>query len=284
MEGGAPRSLLDRGYLAGLVTVLALEAGGVAVQLATGHAVPQVTLVAAALVVACMLRLHGLRGTMAFIALVVAIPFGSEFLGVLTGIPYGPYAYNAALGPWLFGLVPVFILVAWINITYLVLATTTLALGRSRLWLAFLDGALAASWDAMVDPLAVRAGYWVWLSPGGLYGVPFTNFLGWFAVVTLFSLVVRVLWSRGVAAPRPTTRATAAILPALLVASAASFASLSVGSGFLLSAVIGLVFPLPIVAAAWVKVAQAPRARAAPVFRVSAATPRRGSAEENGRS
>lgn len=284
MEGGAPRSLVDRGYLAGLVVVLALEAAGVAVQIETGRAVPVITVAACALVLACVLRIHGVRGTMAFIALVIAIPFGSEFVGVLTGVPYGPYVYTGALGPWLFGLVPVFILIAWINITYLVLFSTTLALGRSRLWLALLDGALAASWDAMVDPLAVRAGYWAWLSPGGLYGVPLTNFLGWFAVVSLFSFAIRLLWSRGVAVPRPTTRVTALLVPVLLLASAASFAALSLTSGFPLSALIGLAVPVPIVAAAGIRLFRTPPGELFAGFRLPERTLGRRPTEERERA
>src|SRR5512136_71442 len=162
VEGGVPRSRADRGAIAGLAGVLTLEAAGVAVQTVTGIPVPGVTLVAAAFAVACMMRMHGLRGTFAFLVLVFAIPYASEFLGVLTGIPYGRYVYTG-LHPWLFGLVPLFIFVAWINIGYLVIATTTLGFGRSTLWLAPLDGLLAAAWDVMVDPLAVRAGYWTWL-------------------------------------------------------------------------------------------------------------------------
>jgi len=264
MEGGGPRSLLDWGYLAGLVGVLVLEVAGVLVQLITGRAVPEVTVPATAFVVACMLRDHGLRRTMTFVVLVLAIPFGSEFLGVLTGIPFGPYAYTGMTGPWLFGLVPLFIFVAWINIAYLAMATSTLALGRSRWWLALVDGALAVSWDAMVDPLAVRAGYWAWVGPGNLYGVPWTNFLGWFLVVALFSWIVRDVWAREIAAPIRTSRVTAFIVPALLLGSAASFAALAATSGLWVSAGIGLGVLVPAVLVAWSRVARMGAGTAAP--------------------
>ncbi len=193
MDAGGPRSLVDRGYLAGLVGVLSLEAAAVAVQLVTGVPVPAVTVIAAAFVVACMFRIHGLWGTMAFAVLVFAIPYGSEFLGVLTGVPYGTYTYSGLVGPRLFGLVPIFIFIAWVHIGYLSIATTTLAYGRSSLWLAPLDGLLATAWDAMVDPLAVRAGFWAWQGSGAFYGIPLTNFLGWFLVVTILSIVAPVM-------------------------------------------------------------------------------------------
>lgn len=259
-----PRSLSDRGYLAGLVGVLTLEAAGVTIQIVTGNPVPVITVVAAAFVVACMLRVHGLWGTMAFAALVFAIPFGSEFVGVLTGVPYGAYAYSGLVGPRLFGLVPVFIFVAWINIAYMAIATTTLGLGRSSLWLAPLDGVLAVAWDAMVDPLAVRAGYWTWAAPNGFYGVPLSNFAGWFLVVTLLSLAARAVWARDARAPARTSRTVAWILPALLLGSSVAFGVLAAASGLAVAAIAGNVVLLPAVAIAWARLARAPQGRSTP--------------------
>ena len=259
MEGGGLRSTQDRGYLVGLVGVLALEAAGVAVQVVTGTPVPIITLVAAAFVVACMVRVHGLWGTMAFVGLVVLIPFGSEFLGVLTGVPYGTYTYTEGMGPRLFGLVPVFILVAWVNIAYMAIATSTLAFGRSSLWLAPLDGALAVAWDAMVDPLAVRAGYWVWQGSGGFYGVPLSNFVGWFLVVTLLSLAARAVWARDGRAPVRTPTTVAWILPALLLSSSVDFGVLALASGLLWAAVAGNAVLLFGAAMAWRRLAREPR-------------------------
>lgn len=105
---------------------------------------------------------------------------------------------------------------------------------------ALVDGALAVSWDAMVDPLAVRARHWAWVGPGDLYGVPWTNFFGWFVVVALISLIVRAAWTRDAAASARTSRATAFIVPTLLLGSAASFAALAAASGLWISAGIGL--------------------------------------------
>lgn len=264
MDAGRPRSLEDRGYLAGLAGVLTLETAGAIAQLVTGAPVPWVTVVATAFVLACMVRAHGLRGTLSFVALVVAIPFASEFAGVLTGLPYGSYAYSDLLGPRVIGLVPLFILVAWIHIGYLAMATTTIAFGRSRLWLAPLDGLLATAWDAMVDPLAVRAGFWIWSPAGPFYGVPLTNFLGWFLVVTSTSLVARAVWARDLRAPAPAPRTLDAILPGLLLATGVWFAALAAASGFVLAALIGLVVLVPAVGLAWRHAARTPSGRRVP--------------------
>lgn len=258
MDAGQPRSVADRGYLVGLVGVLSLEAAGATYQVVTGAPVPVVTVAAAAFTLACILRLHGLWGAMAFVALIFVIPFGSEFIGVLTGLPYGTYAYSGLVGPRLLGIVPVFIFIAWINIGYMVIATTTFGRGRSSLWLAPVDGLLAAAWDAMVDPLAVRAGYWSWAGSGGFYGVPLSNFLGWVLVVTLLSLVARTVWARDARAPARTPRTLAWILPTLLLGSSVAFGVLAVANGLWYAALVGNAAIIPAVTVALRRVARTP--------------------------
>lgn len=248
-----PRSFADRGYFAGLAGVLTLEAVGATVQVVAGVPVPIVTVIAAAFVVACMVRIHGLRGTMAFMALVFAIPYGSEFFGVLTGVPYGTYTYSGLVGPLVLGLVPIFIFIAWIHISYLAIATTTLGFGRSSLWLAPLDGLIAAAWDVIVDPLAVRAGLWSWTAPGGFYGVPLSNFLGWFLVVTILSVVARAVWARDLLSPARVSRTSEAILPVLLLGTSLSFAGVAIASSLPLAGIVGLIVLVPAAATALVR-------------------------------
>ncbi|HYS99661.1 MAG TPA: carotenoid biosynthesis protein [Thermoplasmata archaeon] len=265
MEGSAaPRSALDRAYVVGFAVVAATQVVAVVVQIATGEPVVVPTVLSTALILACMLRIHGLRGSLTFIGLVVAIPLGSEFLGVLTGIPYGRYEYVATPGPLIFGMVPAFILIAWINIAYLSIATTTVVLGRSSVWLAPVDGLIAVAWDMTVDPLAVRSGFWAWIPAGPFDGVPWSNFLGWFIVVTVLSLVVRVAWSRDLRAPRNASRVTMALLPAMLLASEIQYATLAIAAGLIPGAAIGLAAILSVVFFARGRVRAIPRERVTP--------------------
>lgn len=258
MDAGQPRSVVDRGYLVGLVGVLSLEGAGATYQVVTGVPVPVVTVVAAAFALACILRVHGLWGAMAFVALIFVIPFGSEFLGVLTGFPYGAYTYSGLVGPRLLGIVPVFIFIAWINIGYLVIATTTFGLGRSSLWLAPLDGVLAAAWDAIVDPVAVRAGYWTWADRGGFYGVPVSNFLGWVLVVTLLSVVARTVWANDARAPAGTARIVIWVVPTLLLGTSLAFGAIAAANGLVYAAFVGNVVIIPAVIIAFWRVRRTP--------------------------
>ena len=34
-------------------------------------------------------------------------------------------------------------------------------------------------------------GYWVWAEPGGYFGIPWSNFFGWFVAAALITLIVR---------------------------------------------------------------------------------------------
>ena len=70
----------------------------------------------------------------------------------------------------------------------------TLSIGSRS---ALLEVPLAALWmtaiDLMLDPVAANhLGYWHWSGKGAYYGIPASNFLGWFAVnLALFALIRR---------------------------------------------------------------------------------------------
>ena len=50
-------------------------------------------------------------------------------------------------------------------------------------------GIIAVALDLFIDPMAVVAGYWVWLVPGEVYfGIPLLNFVGWFVLMFLAPL------------------------------------------------------------------------------------------------
>ena len=63
---------------------------------------------------------------------------------------------------------------------------------QERLWwqVPILTGIIAVILDLFIDPVAVRAGYWVWLVKGTVYyDIPLLNFVGWFVLMFLASLV-----------------------------------------------------------------------------------------------
>jgi uncharacterized membrane protein len=134
----------------------------------------------------------------AAIALVVAVVtiaggFGTEVLGVHTGVPFGSYRYSAALGPTLLA-VPLAIGPAWAMLAWPA-ALAARRLGRSFPARVVLGAWALASWDLFLDPQMVAAGNWRWSAPHphlpGVPAVPLTNYLGWLLVAAVMSLVLQ---------------------------------------------------------------------------------------------
>lgn len=93
--------------------------------------------------------------------------------------------------------------------------------GRGMWWQGpLLTAAIAVVTDLFMDPVAVAAGYWVWLKEANLYfGIPLLNFVGWFVLMLLapFAWIAIArrrewpLWRKG-------ALATAAIVPLCVAA------------------------------------------------------------------
>lgn len=112
-------------------------------------------------------------GGKAWLLFLVAFAFGLgiEWLGKTTGIPFGNYRYTAS-GPSLLG-VPLLVPLGW-------WAFSIIALSISPKGMKLLVAPLAlVAWDIGLDPLMVSQGFWQF-EQGIYYGIPLTNFLGWY--------------------------------------------------------------------------------------------------------
>ena len=116
------------------------------------------------------------------IALVGLAGWGSEWIGVHTGFPFGDYHYTDALGPAISG-VPLAMIPAWILLAGYARAMIS-ELGVSNRWAVALLGACwMTAVDLIIDPLAAGPlAYWSWAKPGIYFGIPATNFAGWFVI------------------------------------------------------------------------------------------------------
>jgi hypothetical protein len=61
---------------------------------------------------------------------------------------------------------------------------------RGHWWqVPLLTGVIAVVLDLFIDPVAVRAGYWIWLIKGTVYyEIPLLNYVGWFVLMVLAPL------------------------------------------------------------------------------------------------
>lgn len=105
-----------------------------------------------------------------------------ELVGVKTGIIFGPYQYDTALGFKVGGVPPL------IGLNWLLLVYSTGIIARkalSNLWLRALMGAgLMVILDLLIEPMAVRFDFWTWT--GG--EIPLQNFVAWFITAAIMQI------------------------------------------------------------------------------------------------
>ena len=139
------------------------------------------------------------RDVLIFLAISFVISNLLENCSILTGFPFGHYYYTDQLGPKLF-LVPILISVAYFGMGYLSWMLARLILGNINQRMSghftytvpLLAGFLMVSWDLTFDPIASTILHsWIWLQGGNYYGVPFSNFAGWFFAFMYFSNYLR---------------------------------------------------------------------------------------------
>jgi isopentenyl-diphosphate delta-isomerase len=96
----------------------------------------------------------------------------------MTGIPYGHFGYSEHLGYKLFAVVPWTVAFAW---PPLILAGYSIAanVASSRVTRVVLTTLALLMFDLVLDPGAVRLGFWKYAAAGSFYGVPISNFFGW---------------------------------------------------------------------------------------------------------
>lgn len=125
---------------------------------------------------------------LAIAATIVALStFFVEVLSVETGFPFGDYSYSSVLGPLIIG-VPFTIALAWVG----VLLNSLLLSSQNNKWVRALEtGFWIVIIDLILDPVAVLEGYWTWYDAGAFsyYDIPLTNFITWFILGALLSLM-----------------------------------------------------------------------------------------------
>jgi len=131
----------------------------------------------------------------AFAAICLLVTFAMENVGVLTGFPYGHYVFLVESGLPHIGVIPPIVgplyfamgYASWV-IANLLLNGRIAPLSRHDVVaLPLLSAFVMTQWDVVMDPAgSTLAKAWVWRDGGGYFGVPLSNFLGWFLVTWLY--------------------------------------------------------------------------------------------------
>ncbi|HYL93753.1 MAG TPA: carotenoid biosynthesis protein [Alphaproteobacteria bacterium] len=152
--------------------------------------------------------LYRFRDVLCFCMLCLVVGNVVENLGVLTGFPFGRYYFTDAMGPKLFH-VPIMLGLAYLGMGYLSWTLGCLIIGDkespmrgSRVVALPVAGSfIMVAWDLAMDPVwSTYRHVWIWQHGGPYFGVPFTNFFGWWLTIYLiYQLFALYLRSRTIA-------------------------------------------------------------------------------------
>jgi putative membrane protein len=160
-------------------------------------------------------RIYGRRRILVFTFLCLGVGTLFESLSLRTGFPFGYYEFTDLMGPKIFKL-PILLALAYGGMGYVSWVVALLILryqdrpltGRKIFFLPLVASFVMVAWDLSQDPVwsnIDRA--WVWRDGGRYYGVPVSNFIGWYLTVFIFyQLFALYLRDRASARPQATWR------------------------------------------------------------------------------
>ena len=199
-----------------LWALLMLYAGARVLQIFPGK-VPLVVVVALHVLPPIVFALiHGTmfyraRGILIFFAICLVVGNIFENVGVRTGLLFGHYYFTDLMGPKLFA-VPIQLGLAYLGMAYLSWTLTRLILGGMRsplqgsrvVILPLVAAFIMVAWDFSQDPVwSTILHLWIWQQGGAYFGVPVSNFLGWYLTVYIFYQVFALNLRRRSTNPDP---------------------------------------------------------------------------------
>jgi putative membrane protein len=148
-------------------------------------------------------RHYSWRGILVFAAICLAVGNAVENIGIATGIPFGHYRFLDVMGPKIFN-VPILLGLAYVGMAYVSWTIARILLGNTSprmdglriLKLPLVASLIMVAWDVAQDPVwSTFLQAWVWRDSGPWFGVPLSNFGGWyvtvFAIYMLFALYLK---------------------------------------------------------------------------------------------
>ena len=161
-------------------------------------AMPALKPILSILVPALFAFLHGSRRLgwrliLIFFLITFGVSWSLESLSIASGFPFGHYHYTGNLGPKL-GTVPLLIMPAYFSMCYVSWNIAHIVLDKfdnhadrlQRFAVPVVAAFIMVMWDMCMDPSrATESQVWIWHQGGSYFGVPFSNFMGWYLCVYL---------------------------------------------------------------------------------------------------
>ncbi len=122
---------------------------------------------------------------------VIVSSFFLEYTGVESGVIFGNYDYGNVLSPQIAD-VPFAIGFAWISTILASIGLTIMIIKwdkkRNIFLFVIINALFMTLFDYMLEPVAVKLGYWSWESGN----IPVRNYIAWFAFGSIYSYIF--LW------------------------------------------------------------------------------------------
>lgn len=177
--------------------------------------------------------LYNWKHTLVYLGLIGIVTLFYENLSVMTGFPFGDYYYSDMLRPKLLHA-PIFIVPAYFSISYFPWVVAQVLLNRqgepinrsSVFTIPMMATFLFVMFDLIIDPYASTVkGFYVWENGGSYFGVPFSNYAGWFLCTYTFYQLFALYLFKNQAGDRPsiTKIFNFWMLPSILYALMGSF-------------------------------------------------------------
>lgn len=156
----------------------------------------------------------GWRGFGLIVLSAALITFLLEACSIAYGFPFGKYTHHGAPGPAPLG-VPISVMLgyvvlgwfAWCIAKLIVRSDPARAAGIEHFTTPLIGAFVLAGFDYPYDPIGSTVlGMWSFAHPGGQYGVPLSNYLGWIFTAWLMMQVFALIEARTMAGPRVPNR------------------------------------------------------------------------------
>lgn len=184
-----------------------------------------------------VLKKWGWRSMLVAVTTLAVLALTIETFAVWTGWPYSQFAYHPDLSLKILETTPLLVGLAWPGVllsSWVLTHRLTNSITR-----VILTTTLLVWYDLLLDPVAVNWGIWSWAEPGGWFGIPVQNYLGWVLSGIVGTTTLEVLKSR-LNRLLITTAADRFLAAQTLLWSAAFWAGVAAAIGWWLLAVLGI--------------------------------------------
>jgi putative membrane protein len=166
---------------------------------------------------------YGWTNTLAFFVITFTATLAIENIGAATGVPFGQYHFVVTAGLPSVGHIPLVVGCLWFSMGYFSWHVAAILLDDAdvrldervnRIALPVIAAFVMTQWDFVMDRgNSTLSGAWVWHDGGADFGVPLSNYAGWFITSWLFYQLYALWLARSsIAAPDASLRIAAVVL------------------------------------------------------------------------